>query len=156
MGFSGQADWETIAQVKAAVSIPVIGNGDIRTPEDARRMLEDTGCDLAMIGRGALGNPWIFRRTNLLLRTGDYVPEPDLNARMGLCIRHLRMKVADYGERTGVREMRKHVGWYTKGLQQSAALRREVFRLERAADVERALMTYLARMEKMVGVPGDW
>ncbi|OPX24292.1 MAG: tRNA dihydrouridine synthase DusB [Candidatus Latescibacteria bacterium 4484_107] len=82
MGFSGQADWEVIAEVKAAVSIPVIGNGDVRTPEDARRMFDDTGCDLVMIGRGALGNPWIFRRTVVFLRTGAHLPEPNLRERM--------------------------------------------------------------------------
>jgi tRNA-dihydrouridine synthase B len=82
MGFAGRADWEIIAQVKAAVSIPVIGNGDIRTPQDARRMLDDTGCDLVMIGRGALGNPWIFRRTDGFLRTGECVPEPYLRERL--------------------------------------------------------------------------
>ena len=151
MGFSGRANWETIAQVKDAVSIPVIGSGDVRTPEDARRMLEDTGCDLTMIGRGALGNPWIFRRTNCFLRTGEHVPEPNLRARMEVCVRHLKMKVAEHGEVVGVREMRKHIGWYTKGLEKSAELRREVFRLERAADVERALMAYVERMEQAEG-----
>ena len=148
MGFSGRANWETIAQVKAALSIPVIGSGDVRTPEDARRMLEDTGCDLVMIGRGALGNPWIFRRTDRFLRTGEHVPEPNLRARMAVCVRHLRMKVIEHGEYVGVREMRKHVGWYTKGLEKSAELRREVFQLERAEDVERTLMAYVERMEQ--------
>ena len=148
MGFSGRANWETIAQVKAALSIPVIGSGDVRTPEDARRMLEDTGCDLVMIGRGALGNPWILRRTDRFLRTGEHVPEPNLRARMAVCVRHLRMKVIEHGEYVGVREMRKHVGWYTKGLEKSAELRREVFQLERAEDVERTLMAYVEQNEK--------
>lgn len=148
MGFSGRADWEIIAQVKAAVSIPVIGNGDIRTPQDARRMLDDTGCDLVMIGRGALGNPWIFRRTDRFLRTGELLPEPNLRERMEVCVRHLRLKVIEHGEYVGVREMRKHVGWYTKGLEKSADLRREIFRLEQAEDVERVLMGYVEQNEK--------
>ncbi len=121
--YSGQADWSIIRDVKQAVAIPVIGNGDIRTPQDAERMLTETGCDGIMIGRGAQGNPWIFRQVAHYLATGQTLPLPALGERIDMLLRHLDMLVGHKGEYTGIREMRSHAAWYTKGLPSSAELR---------------------------------
>lgn len=121
--YSGQADWNIIREVKQAVKIPVTGNGDIRTPEDARRMLTETGCDGIMIGRGAQGNPWLFRQVVDYLTAGEILPPPTLNERIDMLLRHLDMLVDHKGEYVGIREMRSHAAWYTKGLHSSAELR---------------------------------
>ena len=121
--YSGQADWSIIRDVKQAVAIPVIGNGDIRTPQDAERMLTETGCDGIMIWRGAQGNPCIFRQVTHYLATGQTLPLPALGERIDMLLRHLDMLVGHKGEYTGIREMRSHAAWYTKGLPSSAELR---------------------------------
>jgi tRNA-dihydrouridine synthase B len=121
--YSGQADWSIIREVKQAVAIPVIGNGDIRTPQDAKRMLTETGCDGIMIGRGAQGNPWIFRQVAHYLTTGEMLSLPTLGERIDMLLRQLDMLVDHKGEYTGIREMRSHAAWYTKGLPSSAELR---------------------------------
>ena len=121
--FDGAGDWSVIAGVKQAVSVPVIGNGDIRSAADAVRMREATGCDGVMVGRGALGNPWVFREVAAALQ-GEPVPaEPSLHERIALAARHLAMVVADRGEKQGVREMRKHFSWYVRGIPGARALR---------------------------------
>lgn len=114
-GYSGRADWTLIAELKNHLRIPVIGSGDIRKPQDAARMFQETGCDGAMIGRGALGNPWLVGETLSLLQK-DQIHEPTLAEREAVITRHLDMSVAFYGERAGVRDFRKHLLWYTKGL----------------------------------------
>lgn len=121
--YSGKADWNSIREVKQAVQIPVIGNGDIRTPQDAARMLTETGCDGIMIGRGAQGNPWIFRQVAHYLATGEILPAPNLGERIAMLLRQLDMLVEHKGEYIGIREMRSHAAWYTKGLPKSAELR---------------------------------
>jgi tRNA-dihydrouridine synthase B len=121
--YAGQADWSIISAVKNSVSIPVIGNGDIRTPEDAQRMLTETGCDGIMVGRGAQGNPWIFRQISHYLSTGEQLPPPSVDERISILLRHMAMLVAYKGEYVGIREMRRHAAWYTKGLRHSAELR---------------------------------
>lgn len=122
--YSGKADWDIIKQVKSAVkTIPVIGNGDIFSPEDAAAMLEYTGCDAVMIGRGCQGNPFIFKRTIHYLKTGELLPEPVFEEKLDFAHRHLDMLVDFKGEYIGVREMRKHLGWYIKGMPHSAEMR---------------------------------
>jgi len=137
-GYSGSADWGIIGKAKSAVAIPVIGNGDVRSPQDAKRMLDETGCDAVMIGRAALGNPWIFRRTARYLATGDLLPEPTYIERIEMARKHLRMMVELYGEDRGVREMRGQIAWYIKGMPGAGQLRRlstQVTSLERMEDV---------------------
>ncbi len=125
-GFSGDADWSAIRAVKEAVGIPVIGNGDVRSAQDAGRMLDETGCDLVMIGRGALGNPWIFREVNSFLTAGEVPPPPSRAEKGGMLLRHLRAVVAREGELHGVRMMRKHAAWYCRGEDGGAGFRRKV------------------------------
>lgn len=128
--YSGKADWDIIRQVKEAVRIPVIGNGDIFTPQDALAMFEATGCDGLMIARGAKGNPWIFKRINHYLETGELLPEPGAEEIKEMLLRHASLQIAYKGEIMGIREMRKHAAWYTAGLPHSSALRNEVNQVE--------------------------
>ena len=124
--YSGQADWDMIRQVKEAVSIPVFGNGDIFTPEDAKRMIDKTGCDGVAIARGAKGNPWLIRRTVHYLETGELLPEPTPDERKAMAGRHAELAVKYKGEKLAIPEMRKHLAWYTTGLPGAAKLRAEM------------------------------
>ncbi len=128
--YSGKADWDIIRQVKEAVRIPVIGNGDIFTPEDAGRMLKETGCDGIMVARGAKGNPWLFGRINHYLDTGEVLPGPSMAEIKAMILRHGRMLVRFKGEGVAMREMRGHMAWYTKGMPHSATLRNEINQVE--------------------------
>lgn len=135
--YSGKADWDVIRRVKEAVTIPVIGNGDIFTPEDAKDMLEQTGCDGVMIARGAKGNPWIFSRTLHYLKTGEILPAQGREELKETILRHGRLQVQHKGEYSGIREMRKHLAWYTAGLPHSSALRNEVNQVETWEEFQR-------------------
>ena len=140
--YSGKADWDIIARVKEAVSIPVIGNGDIFTPEDAYRMIKETACDAIMIARGARGNPWIFEQIKEYLETGVIKAKPDFDQLVDMIIRHARMSIELKGEYIGMREMRKHVAWYTSGYPGSAKLRNRVNEMESISDLESLLDQY--------------
>ncbi|HHW48624.1 MAG TPA: tRNA dihydrouridine synthase DusB [Clostridiaceae bacterium] len=126
--YSGKADWDIIRKVKDAVSVPVIGNGDIFSPEDAENMIRQTGCDAVMIGRGAQGNPWIFKRILHYMNTEEILPEPSIEEKIDTAIRHMDMLIELKGEYTGIREMRKHIAWYIKGMRNAAQIREKVFK----------------------------
>lgn len=141
--YSGKADWDIIAEIKKNLSIPVIGNGDVFTIEDSINMLDKTGCDAIMIGRGAQGNPWIFKRINHYMNTGEILPEPTLNEKISTAIKHLKLAVEEHGEYVAVREMRKHIAWYLKGLRNSAKLRDEINKIEDYQEVVSKLEYYM-------------
>lgn len=141
--YSGQADWSIIKEVKEAVSIPVIGNGDVSGPEDAVSLLEETGCDGVMIGRAALGYPWIFREVAHFLHNGERLTPPNSTERIHVAIEHLHLLAEEKGEQTGVREMRKHAGWYIKGLPGAAQIRDDLNAQETVAGMERLLSDFL-------------
>ena len=142
MGFSGEADWSMIRTVKDAVGIPVIGNGDVRSGPDAKRMLDETGCDGVMIGRAIEGNPWIFREAKTYLETGVVPAQPSIEERVTVMLRHLHDVIGLLGESIGVREMRKHLCWYTKGLSGGGEFREKVNHLTTIDEVKREIDTY--------------
>lgn len=137
--YSGTADWDTIRRVKEAVSIPVIGNGDVDSPEKAEALIKETGCDGVMVGRATRGNPWIFRELNHYFETGEKLARPSVEEVREMILRHARMQIDLKGEFTGIREMRKHVAWYTAGMRHSAALRRETNLVSSYEELEQLL-----------------
>ncbi len=141
--YSGEADWDIIRQVKEAVSIPVIGNGDIRTADDVIRMREMTGCDGFMIGRGARGNPWIFKEILYRLETGEELTRPTPQEVADMALRHARLLIEVKGERIGIMEMRKHAAWYTSGCRNSSRLRGQIGEAETYEDLERLFDEFL-------------
>ncbi len=140
--YSGKADWEIIRQVKEAVKIPVIGNGDVTGAKEAKAMLDLTGCDGVMIGRGAKGNPWIFSQILHYLETGEVLPGPSVLEIKEMILRHGRLLSEDKGEFTAMREMRKHMAWYTAGLPHSAALRNEINLVETVEEMAGLMERY--------------
>lgn len=138
--YSGVADWDAIRRVKEAVSIPVIGNGDVDSPKKAEALMKETGCDAVMIGRAVRGNPWIFREMNHYFSTGEIMERPSIEEVSEMILRHTRDQIALKGEFTGIREMRKHVAWYTTGMRHSAALRREASEIESYEELENLLL----------------
>ncbi len=137
--YSGKADWDVIRQVKEAVSIPVIGNGDVDSPEKAKALMEETGCDGVMIGRAARGNPWIFREISEYLKTGQKTERPSAEEIRAMMLRHARMQVEHKGDYTGIREMRKHISWYTAGMPHSARMRARINSVESFEELEEIL-----------------
>ena len=142
-GFSGKADWTAIRQLKEAVSIPVIGNGDVRTPVDAKRMLDETGCDAVMVGRAALGNPFIYQQVSHYLETGELLPEPTISQRIEMACRHAQLMVDQYGQPRGVVTMRRTLGWYVKGFPGAARLRPKLFQVSSMGDIIDIFDSYL-------------
>ena len=139
--YSGKADWDIIRQVKEATSIPVIGNGDVTSPQKAEELVRQTGCDGIMIARGAEGNPWIFSEMIAYEETGVVPPRPDKDAVREMMLRHARLQLQYKGEYCGIREMRKHVAWYTKGLKGASRLREQINRVESYDELEALLRT---------------
>lgn len=137
--YSGKADWDIIRRVKEAVSIPVIGNGDVNSGEKAVEMMRITGCDGVMVGRSAQGNPWIFSELVEFSRTGRVPPRPDISELRSMMLRHAKLQLEFKGDYIGIREMRKHVAWYTKGLKGAARLRAEMNQIEAYEELEELL-----------------
>ena len=146
--FEGSAHWELIGEARRAVSIPVIGNGDVRGPEDAERMLETTGCDGVMLGRAAFGDPWVFRRVRAWWERRDVLPPPTASERLAAGLRHLEMMAASVGPVAAAREMRKHVAWYVRGLPHSARVREQVNRTRSVEEMADLLRLYLLELER--------
>ncbi|UCE04960.1 MAG: tRNA dihydrouridine synthase DusB [bacterium] len=146
-GYRGRSDWQTIKLIKESVSIPIIGSGDVRSAEDSRRMIDETGCDLVMIGRGSLGNPWIFKQADHFLKTGKKLSPPSVKEKLAIILNHLQDIILIKGEKRGLQEIRKHLGWYTKGLPNSAKIRAELFRLKNKDEIKTCLTKYLDDME---------
>lgn len=140
--YSGKADWDIIKKIKEEVNIPVIGNGDVASVEDAIKIKEITNCDAIMIGRGAQGNPWIFERINHYIKTGEILAKPSKEEKIDVAIRHMKLALEEDGEYVAVREMRKHIGWYLKGMKHSARFRDEINRMESADEVIETLLKY--------------
>ncbi|KYG93674.1 tRNA dihydrouridine synthase DusB [Paenibacillus sp. S33] len=144
--YTGHANWDIIKEVKEAVSIPVIGNGDVASPEDARRMLDLTHCDGVMIGRGALGNPWMLYRTIEYLQTGELLPDPSPEEKIRIAILHMDRLVALKGEAVAVREMRKHLAWYLKGFKGSARIKDVIMEETKRDDMVRILDQFVSQL----------
>lgn len=134
--YSGRADWEMIKNVKEALSIPVIGNGDVTSPESAKAMYGQTGVDLVMVGRASYGKPWLFKQIREFLETGSYSPEPELNEIMTIMRRHVHLICEDKGEYIGMKEARKHAAWYIKGIHGAAKLRNRCGHLSTLSDLD--------------------
>ncbi len=146
--YSGKADWESIRKVKEAVAVPVIGSGDVFTPQDAKRMLTETGCDAIMIARGARGNPWLFEQIQTYLKEGILLPKPEFGEVKEMILRHGTLSAEYKGEFIGIREMRKHVAWYTTGYPGSSKLRNRVNEIETLQDLRHLLDEYEKHAEK--------
>ena len=149
--YSGKADWDIIAEIKQSINIPVIGNGDVFDVQDAVNMLEKTKCDAIMIGRGSQGNPWIFNRINHYMKTGEVLPEPTLEEKISTAIKHMNLAVAEHGEYVAVREMRKHIGWYLKGLKNSAKYRDQINKITDYKEVIAMLEEYMQHSLTQIG-----
>lgn len=143
--YSGKADWNIIRQVKEAVSIPVIGNGDVVGPREAKRLFEETGCDAIMIGRGAQGNPWIFRSVIKYLDEGVLIDGPTAQEKIDTIIRHMNMMIEHKGERTGILEMRSHIAWYIKGMRDASYTKQKIFKMTDKDEILNLLQDFLLR-----------
>ena len=145
--YSGKADWDMIKEVKNAVNIPVIGNGDIWSAYDAKNMLDYTGCDAVMIGRGAQGNPFIFRQICELMKYGEVIYNPSAAEKVRQALEHVEMLVGEKGERRGVCEARKHIAWYLKGMNGASAVKSEIFKISDFATMRHILTDYINQLQ---------
>lgn len=146
--YEGEANWDIIKEVKQAVNIPVIGNGDVKTPQDAKRMLDETGADGVMIGRAALGNPWMIYRTVKYLETGELIEEPTVREKIDVCKLHLERLINLKGEHIAVREMRKHAAWYLKGIRGNAKVRNAINNCETKEELVSLLERFASEVEE--------
>jgi len=146
--YEGKANWDIIREVKQSIGIPLIGNGDVTTPQEAKRMLEETGCDGVMIGRAALGNPWMIYRTVKYLESGELMGEPTVREKIDVCILHLDRLIALKGEYVAVREMRKHAAWYLKGIRGNAKVRNGINECNTRADLVTLLTALVVEEEE--------
>lgn len=146
--YEGTANWDIIKEVKQSVGIPVIGNGDVQTPQDAKRMLEETGVDGVMIGRAALGNPWMIYRTVKYLETGELMEEPSAREKIDVCLLHLDRLIALKNENIAVREMRKHAAWYLKGIRGNARVRKDINLCETREQLVSLLSNFVQEVEE--------
>jgi len=149
-GYSGKADLEIIKKVKEAVSIPVIGNGDIVDIESAKKMLEYTKCDAIMIGRGVLGNPWLIKEIVTYLETGELIDKPSYEERINMCFKHLKYLLSLKNEKVAVLEMRGHIAWYIKGLPNSTTVKNECFKAKTSEELEKILNNYLKELKNII------
>lgn len=146
--YEGKSNWDIIKQVKQAVNIPVIGNGDVETPQDAKRMLDEIGVDGVMIGRAALGNPWVIYRTVKYLETGELIDEPGIREKINVCLLHLERLIHLKGEKVAVMEMRKHAAWYLKGIRGNARVRNSVNECNTREDLVTLLTRFVEETEE--------
>jgi len=149
-GFKGKSDWEKIKALKDAVGIKVIGNGDITNPAEARRMLDETGCDYVMVGRAAMGAPWIFRRIDTYLKTGIDMGQPADEEKIRIILEFVRLMIDDFGEYSACLKLRKHLAWFTKGWQSASKIRPRIFSVKTYHDIESILITYAKDPERIV------
>lgn len=145
--YEGKADWSWIKKVKEAVNIPVIGNGDVRTPEDAKRIIEETNCDAVMVGRAALGNPWVIKQMVKYLEEDVLLEDPTYDDRIQQCLTHARELVALEGEKLAIREMRGHAPWYIKGVKSSSYVKNKLSKIDTLAQLEEILEDYKAYLD---------
>lgn len=146
--YEGHANWDIIKEVKQAINIPLIGNGDVETPQDAKRMLDETGCDAVMIGRAALGNPWMIYQTVRYLETGELIGEPTPREKIDVCLLHLNRLIDLKNENVAVREMRKHAAWYLKGIRGNGKVRKEINYCETREDMATLLTAFVDQVEE--------
>lgn len=146
--FTGKANWGLIGELKSSISIPVVGNGDIRSAGDAGKMLRETGCDGVMAGRGALGNPWLFRSIRSMLMDGGRDLSPSIEEKKGISLEHLRTAVLLFGEQAGIRAVKPHLAWYTRRMRGASMFRSSVSAARNAPDIERLIESFFAASEK--------